>query len=439
MKSSIFSLGETFHERRASVYMLLLGTFMQTQINIGGYAGISETVLVALFPFLCLKNYSIFTEDKCATILYLLIIWIIGVVCSDLYNDIIISATVRGLTPPVSLLASIIVIYPLLRKNPNSLKWYLVGTFFSSIISIFIFQTGADVGNYEVLSGHVSAVEAVMGYKLFWVNRITSFISLPITGWYTVFPHKFSILLVLALAVFGLYEGGRSTFALGMVKVMLLAVGGHTAFTMRRMRKNVFPIMIIIGFVAIISKGIYATAAKSGWMGEAEYGKYEKQAEGKSLMEILMAGRTEFFIASSAIKDHPFIGHGSMAIDKDGYVLRFVQEYGTDEELRLVLYDRQRNGDRTIPAHSHIVLYWMWAGLAGLLPWIYILYLIISTIFRRIYVIPIYFGYIVVVGIGAIWNIFFSPFGMRMNMAVLISVCLLIRTIDHQQKRGFLR
>lgn len=431
---SAFSFGQTQVERRASKLMLLIGTFMFTQIRIGGYAAISEFILVAMAPFMLLNYLPILRRDQCSTFHTLVIIWILGAILSDLIHGIPLPMSMRGLTPAVSLFTGVLFMYVQLRRNPDSLKWYLLGSFISSIIAIFVFQTGADVGTADVLSGQKSKVEAVVGYKLFWVMRISLLASLPVMGWYRETPHLLSVMIAFLLALFGLYSGGRSTFANGMVKTFLIFMGGKTREKMLWIRHHWIFLVISLLVLAVAVKGVYKLAATSGWMGEKELEKYEKQAKGKSFLQTLMSGRMETFVALSAVKDSPWLGHGSCALDYNGYVKEFVLKYGAEEDIKMLLMGRETGNISPIPAHSHIVLFWMWAGIAGLIPWLYVLWLLVRTLFQRMHVMPMYYGYFALTIPGMLWGIFFSPFGLRLNMSALVATCLLVQTVSRQRR-----
>lgn len=431
----IFSLGQNREERKISKILFLIGLFTSTYINIGGYTSISELVLVMMMPIMLVKNFRFFVNDQCATIVWLLILWMVGVVVSDIYNHNSFPFFVRGFIPPLGMLSALIVIYPLLRKHPEGLRWILMGVALSNIISIFAFQSGAVQGSSEVLSGSVSASDAVIGYKLFWVGKLNEWLSLPIKGWYMSMPHGLNVAIAIFLSIFGLASGGRSAFMYGFVTVLFLFLGGKSRTHMTWLKKC-WPI-VLVAFLLLfpVIKFVYKEAATRGLMGDEEQDKYELQAKGHSALETLIAGRGEFFIALSAIKDKPLIGHGSHALDTKGYIIDHVSKYGMSKDLENAIRLEQIRGIRTIPAHSHIAEYWMWAGIAGLLPWLFILGLFARTLFTRMHVYPPYYGYLAIVLPSMFWHIFFSPLGSRIGMALTIAVCLVVRSMRYDQRR----
>lgn len=435
-RKNLFSFGNTPAERSASKWLFLIGLGSSTQINIGGYTAISELLLVLYMPFAMAKNWGLFSRDRCSTILWLLIIWGFGQLITDLSIGNYFAFMIRGLIPPVGIVSALVVIYPLLKCNPDGLKWILFATAISSVVSIFIFQPGAASGAGEVASGQMSAAEFIVGYKLFWVGKLNEWLALPVKGWYMSMPYGWNSAIAAFLAVFGLASGGRSSFLAAAVSTMMLIFGGKSSQKMMWLRRR-WPILVgLLIALMPMAKITYQYAASNGWMGEQEMEKYEDQSKGKTGLQTLMAGRGEFFIALMAIKDKPFFGHGSHALDTEGYQANFYQKYGMDEEsLKRILWREREFGVRTIPAHSHIAQFWMWAGIAGLVPWLFILTVIIKTLLMRMHVMPQYYGYLALVIPLELWAIFFSPLGSRINMALLIAVCLLVQTTELQQKK----
>ncbi len=435
-REDLFSFGSTHAERSASFWLFMIGLGSATQINVGGYTAISEFFLVALLPITLIKNYRFFAKDHCKTIVNLLLLWMAGVCLTDYVRGNYFVFFIRGFIAPLGTLAALVTIYPLLRRNPDALKWFLLGVAISGVVSIFIFQPGTIAGSSLVQSGEISASGAKMSYKLFWVGQLNDWLGLPIEGWYMKFPTLASVSIGLFLAVFALLTGGRSAFLVLFISSVLIMLCGRSQARMRSMGRHAIFVIICIVLLSPIVRIAYKEAATRGLMGVKEADKYEEQAKGSSVIEMLMKGRAEFFVSLMAIADKPFLGHGSFALDTKGYVLDYWVKYGADYEAirRLEINDRLY-GVRLIPAHSHITCYWMWAGIPGLLPWLYILYLLYMTLFKRAFVYPPYFGFFAIIIPNILWAIFFSPYGGRTNMGFLIAACLVVQTMERAQKQ----
>jgi len=429
----------TREQKQARILLFLIGLFSLTQIRIGGYIGISEFALLLSTPFILSKSLSTFRRDGTQTILLLGFLWFLGAVFADMRNGSPFESYIRGWAVPVCVTSGILIIYPLLKKYPHGLAWFILGVFLSSILSIFVFQPGTSVGRAAVQSGAISAAESIMDYKLFWINRIGQLITLPIKGWYLSVPYIYSIIGTLGMSIFALLEGGRSAFAVYAGSAFILLLGGKNQSRMSNIRKQ-FPIivMLIIG-IAFAMRGIYRYAAERGIMGETEKIKYEEQTLGGKggFMQMLRSGRGAFFIAADVALKHPIVGMGSHAIDRHGYVLQYVRKYGSDQSLKLVLDEIALTGGCVISGHSHIICFWLWHGIFGLIFWIYVLYQLTATFFTRLHVVPEFFGYFALTLPTYFWDIFFSPFGNRLNFCMLVCVCLLVRHIADESRKGY--
>ena len=165
-------------------------------------------------------------------------------------------------------------------------------------------------------------------------------------------------------------------------------------------------------------------------MSESEERKYERKTSGGKggFLAMLMSGRSEIFIAATAALDKPLIGHGSHAIDNNNYVADFLMKYGSDIDKKLY-YQSALDNIHRIPFHTQIVTFWMWHGLFGLLFWCYVLYLIVITLIRRMDVFPQLFGYFALVLPAIIWDMFFSPYGLRVRECAIFIMCLIVRNM----------
>lgn len=424
--------------KRASVFLFLIGLFSQTQINLGAKIGISELFCCLVAPFLFMTRYAIFKRDKVTLYFWLLIFWILGALLSDYINGSFLAQVIRGFSVPVTIFSLSVCIYYNLRRNPSGLKWLLFGIACSSVLSVFIFQRGA-AGDLAADGDAAAAVEAVVGYKLFWANMLMTWLTLPLFVAYLRLPRFYAIFIMVGLSLFNLFTGGRSMFLTSAFSLVLLVICGKKVESMRRVKK-VFPIIFVVLLcLGVTAKFAYEYAVKEGLMGEGEIAKYERQTQkGSDILSMLMSGRAEFFIGLIAALDKPLIGQGSQAFDYSGYIGDFLNKYGTEEEIQR--YTRQMinaNGlARTIPAHSHVICYWMWHGVTALIFWIYILYLSIMTFKNRLHYMPEWFGYLAITLPAFFWDYLFSPFGLRVNECALYCVLLYLTKLEKDWKRG---
>lgn len=426
--------------RRAAILLFWIGVFSMTQIRLVGKIGISEAVMTVIGPFLFFKDIEFYKRDGALPYFTFLILWILGALFSDLINHSPFIFMAKGLSAPIVMFGVSVCLYRLLRRNPLAHKWFFLGVAISMVISVFVFQRGvagdmADSGDFD------GAVERVVGYKLFWAGQLSLWLTLPVRGWYLSVPKAYSFGAVLFLAAYNLLTGARSFFLCCMFSALLIFIGGKHIRDMARVKRMFLAIMIILACVGMVAKSAYKYAASHGFMGEEEQAKYEKQSEkGSGALSMLMAGRSEFFVGAFAALDRPLVGFGSHALDFHGYWMQFVQKYGdsSDVEARTKAQRKadMKGGFTRIPAHSHIICFWMWHGVFGLLFWLYVMVLTIRTLQKRMSVMPEYFGYLALAIPGFMWNVMFSPLGDRVPECFMFCALLLLKKIARDQRNA---
>ena len=430
-------IGTTSTRRNGGTVFLLflIGLFSQTQISVGGKLGISELVMVVCAPFVFLKNITLFKRDGSLCYFWLIILWLLGALFVDFYTENYIPFMMKGIAVPITVFANSACIYVLLRKNFDNLKWLLLGIAISGVVSIFIFQRGT-AGDLADSLGMEAGIERVTGYKLFWVTQLTTWLTLPISGWYQKVPKTYSIPAILFLSAFNLASGGRSAFLVMAVSLLLITFAGKTREALKFIKKHIVFMLVLLCLMGVVAKMTYQFAAKQGLMGDAEEIKYEHDTEqGSSALQLLMSSRGGTFVGLWAALDKPILGHGSVALDTHGYVLDFSSKYGTLEAYKQIEETRRQFGARVIPAHSHIINFWMWHGIFGLVFWLYVIVMTSKTLFSRMHIYPPWFGYLAVTIPAFFWDVLFSPLGLRVNAATLFVVMLLVAKLNRDQHR----
>lgn len=410
----------TREKRRAGLWLLLIGMFSVTQIRVGFSIGISEIFVYIAAPFLFLKNYAILKRHGMLPYIYMGMAVSFACVVSGLYNRSSVFFIFKGLASTYPLFAFVVVLHHLLIRNMNGHRWLYLGTALSFIINIFIFQTSYELDTYAQGSSH--AAEAIMSGPIFWIGRLTGLLSLPYKGWFLQTPLLYSVLMPVAIAVFsmGTSESGRAAALAALGGAFIVIFCGKSQSRMRRFCRN-FWVIVCIGLVALFClTAVYKFAGSHGMLNEKATAKFEKQTRGGgSMLRILMAGRSEFFIGVMAALDKPVIGHGPWAIDDGHYQEEFLTKYGDEEDYRFFLGARQHQAREGlsyvnyIPTHSHIGSFWLWFGVVGLMYWAYIVYMLIRFLHREIAAVPQWFGVLAMGAPSLLWALFFSGFGYR--------------------------
>ena len=302
-----------------------------------------------------------------------------------------------------------------------------------------MFQKAVELNMYAGGVSGEKAVESIMGGPIFWISRLSPFVNLPSTGWYLQTPWAYSILAPLFMAAFSMLTttSGRAAALSALGMVALCIIGGKRQQKMKKICKHFWWLVAI----AVIGIGLaniaYRYAAEHNLLGEKARAKYEGQTKrGKDVLSVLMGGRGESFVGLFACIDNPFIGFGPWALDDKGYYEDFLAKYGAAEDYEVYLKSRMdmaRLGIseriRLIPAHSHIVAFWLWYGIFGLVFWVYVIFVLLRYLRQDCYAIPQWFFW-VACGIPAtLWHIFFSPMGTRTGIPMLIVACLITRQV----------
>lgn len=424
--------------KKGSLTALLIGMWSLTQVNVIGFLGISELVIYLIAPFVFMKNWSLYKKDGMGALFLLLFLTMISCIISGWHNQSGLVETLKCFATVYGFFACITVIYPMLRRNPGNLKWLVIGGAISTVISVFIFQPGsAYVG---AINDRLSLQESVMGYALFWPSQINTWTTLPIKAFYLQVPVLYSLAVPFANALFALLStsSGRSSFLVGMFGLLLLFTAGKTRKSLNRIKRRFWGLVVLVFVGGLFFATVYKHAAKQGLLGEAAQTKYETQilskGRGEGILAILMGGRLEFFIGATACLKHPILGCGPKAEDKEGLIDYFFEKYGTYDDL--VMLEKQHAKDlaegkyyRHIPAHSHIISFWLWYGIIGGILWVYILMLLFKTLKNYLGAVPQWVGYLALVIPGATFAVFFSPFGDRLGKAVLVCACFVAKNV----------
>lgn len=422
----------------AKLLLFLIGLGSQTEIQFVGSIGISELILFLTGPFVFFLDYRQLRADGFMPFVWLSILTCVGCVLSSVINHTHWVLLLKGLASPYSVFVATIVFHRLLRKDFSALKWFVFGVFISSIVSIFVFQQATyTVHGGEFLEGS-EATNAVVSNPLFWSSRISSLLMLPINMWYVSTPYIYSASMPFVAAVIKILfsaSSGRSAALCSFLAGFYIAIAGKSVRRMRRVGRNFLLVLVGLFALLMIGKQVYVYAAKNNYLGEKARDKYYKQTQGSSsILKIIMGGRLEFFTALRACLDRPIVGFGSKPRDTKGYYEEMLRKYGNEADYDFYVRLKMSRAERgieihTIPSHSHLASFWLQYGIVGLIFWLYVLGSFLRYFTRYAYGIPQWYGFCVLGITNFIWDIFFSPFGGRISIAVLMSCILFARAV----------
>jgi hypothetical protein len=398
---------------------------------------ITEAIALVMFPCILLDEYRYMKRNGITTYFWLAVLVVIGCAISCWVNHCSFQQSLRGLATTGIFVCAIVVGHWMLRKNLNCYKWFLVGTALSCILNIFIFQNAAEVTGATGMAGGpggMAVAEEIINNEYLFLTRFGPLSALPTKAFYLHTPMWWDVIIIGIVGLLPILNSvsGRSA-ALGTLGFIgLLLLGGKSMRTMKRVTKH-FITLLCLGIVFVFAaKAFYSYAAKSGLMGDESLKKYEDQTEGgEDILSLLMGGRMEVFCGLFACLDHPIVGFGPWAVDNDGYIDDYMAKYGTDEDLRIMAAtEKYRAGKaRLIPGHSHIIGFWLWYGIFGLILWLYILYILFRFLRQDCYAIPQWYAWLACAIPGFLWDIFFSPFGDRFSRPMFFVAILLARAV----------
>ena len=414
---------------KSSSLMFLLGLGSMTKVFFLGTIALSEVVIFFLAPFLLLKNFSRMRYEGFLSYIYMLMIMTIGLFISSAWNHTPYTFILKQFAIFYGFFAYYIVFYCLLRDNFKGLGWFFFGVFISGIITIWILNPKADVSTTGFAYVAKAAAEDVIHGPLFWIGKVRGLSELPIVAAYLKTPIGYSVLAPIFFVAFTMFStiSGRAQSMCVLLGGMMIFIAGKSRARMRKIGRHLI-LMVVVGmFILLLYKVTYSYAASNGYLGEDARVKYEQQTNrGEGVFSMLVAGRTEFFIALTAIIDHPIIGFGPRAEDTRGYTESFILKYGTEADIRGYYYMLQfvNLGLRaSIPSHSHIMGAWLGCGIAGLVFFLWVFYKFYQHFRYNISAIPQWYGYFALTIPSVTWSILFNPFGDRYVLPLLM-VCI---------------
>ena len=413
-------------------FAFIVGLFSVTQVRVLGTFAISEFLIFVTIIYLLLQNPRpfrvMFQNKRMIVLLVLCLLWMCSTFFSDQINGNDLIDSLKGLGGIVPLFFCFIFFYWLLYDNLSVIYFYIWGAAISFVISLFVFIPSA-LEYTLVASGADSLLEvAGLGPRLF-AAAIGGFVSIISFKFYPKHPYIVCIVRLIN-SFYALLKGSRGSFLLGLLITFIFVYFAHYSnkrFLNRNLittiQKQIPIIMIIAIIVGIVAKNIYSYSAEQGYLGDTQKEKYEKQTRSKIG---LFSGRGEFVSAYLAIKDAPWFGHGSYALDENGYAIEAAEITGNTDNIDLLAATQ---GKELIPTHSHLTGSWVQNGILAALFWIYSLFLIFQFLTKYFYICPIYMGYTIPASLGALWNILFSPFSNRPVLGVFFAFIIIM--MDH--------
>ena len=421
-----------------ALWLFLLGLGSGLRIHLIGLISFGELATFVLAPFLHLNHREEFKRAGFTPFFRLIFLVIAGTLISSFYNHTWMFASIKQCAVWYSIYSFSVVLFLLLKDDFKGLGWLALGSFLASIVIIWAFNptllVDQSVGSVEM--GNQTAEEVVSGVR-FWNTRITSLLRLPVvSACFLQLPLAYPLIALpmSAFASFFLSVSGRSDGLISLFAAFLIAFVGKSRKRMMILGRHMMLFLVSLAVLAMVAKSVYKYAATNGWLGYAAREKYHKQTSGgDSMLRLLMGGRSEFFIGMRAALDHPIMGFGCQAQDRQGYWADFLFKYGEIEDYQLYLRLTKRSATRgfmpQIPVHSYLVGFWGNAGIMGLVFCIYIFYLVYVFFKRYACVVPHWYGFFACSIPSLMWGMFFSPYGHGIASPLLFTCLIMVKAV----------
>lgn len=411
--------------------LFLMGLFSQTQVRLIAFMDITELFCYIAGPIFFLMDLNSLRKHGFGSFLGVWALCTLGCCISSFFNNCAFPVFIRGVGAPIAVFCLACTFHHFLQKDFLSFKWYFLGAAISSVVSIFVFQRGTSrmIGG-EDLAGDL-AVQATVGYSLFWLSQCQTWMQLPVQMNYLKTHKGYIVFVAIFIGIFAIMNAGnRSMFAVSFLTLLLVCIGGKTSRSQAFFKKH-FLLLLIAGLVVFpVFMYTYKSLAQQGCLGEASQKKYLDQTrQGSSLVDMLRSGRAGFFIGVNAALDKPIIGFGPWAHDYYGYEIEYFQKYGTEEDIKYYIEQSKEGRIGLIPAHSFLIGFWVWYGILGLICMLYMGRLYITTLCKRLQAIPELYGYFAFALPSVLWAWLFSPFGRRTGATLLMVLCLFARAV----------
>lgn len=390
--------------KSSSILLLFYAIGSVIIIPLVGQLTLSEVIVALSIPFLQYKK--LINEY---TILKPLVIGSLALLAGQIISDIINRSALKDFSRGTALILisffSTIFLVSQLSKNKPNILYYI---FFIFIIQLFF---GYDGGGFDI-------VETGDNYFKFRfapaLNMITMLLS---CLFYKRNRNIHAVLILFLNAIISILFAARSN---GLI---FLIAGFGLFFKIKSKHINARKIigyaflsiiLLYLGYIVYANQVVY-----HDFGGINSKNQFALMRNIYNPFELLIYGRTDFFVTLQAIFNRPIIGYGSWAKDPGGYYTNLLN----------VLSGGLINVDTGyIPIHSIFLGTWATAGIIGLIATLYIFVSLFKKAFS-IYKMKKFVEHlplIIVLTIDMLWAFLFSPLSLLRSSFPLFAAIIII-------------
>lgn len=385
-------------ERRKDFLTILVAIISGIKFRYLGtfYAG--EIFLYIMLFFISWRP--LFNNQYASNLFKLALLWLLSAYITDIWTNNSTTNTLKGEFNIIFFLAQFPGVYWLLYDKPKRFLYFLIAVGVVSIPNLYLFGPEVDESDFGMMGENIWLYYALVPIAigciswLYYKGKITA----PI-----------ATIMMLCFGIFMLFHNSRNVFLTMTLSAILLyqidrSKGQPFYRRVSMFRVRIVNIFIMLFLGALIVNSVYESLASRHILGEYAYQKYQTQIQADNILE---GGRAETFMGIELIRRKPIIGYGSYAMDKGD---KFHKEFASASGKKY----RRPFKERRMPAHSHIVGAWMWNGIGGGIFWLYVL-LLMWRVFRSGAMLTesALLPGILMTFTARIWEILFSPFGLR--------------------------
>ena len=395
----------------ADMLTIIVGVTTSFTFEMVGTVPVAEGIMLVLLPVLLAVRGSRLNRPIVRLVFALLALWLVNQILTDIYRETATRDWIRGDAAIVFFAMDLMFLVILLGENTR--------------------RTIAFVASYSIgslLAARFQPTELTLAepWKFGYANGVNTLAVLAGAYLYHKRRYVLTACVLGGVTAINLLQNYRSPVLNILVAVALtIPIVPERVGNLRLTpRKGSIARIVFLAATAmlagVIAQGLVHFVTKGGFISEDAQAK-NKQQSGSGI-GMLLAGRPEILVSSRAILEHPILGYGSWARDfKYAEMLSDIQEaHGIQTDLT----DLEQNQQGLIPAHSHLMGAWIWAGIFGAVFWGYIFWLSLKGIIRLTAVtLPFNFLHAFLL-VAMVWTILFSPFGLNMRIvdAMLIVI-----------------
>lgn len=407
-----------FLDKKYSFGLCLLvfcvGALTQFDVTLIARVPLAEVLAFGSTPFLLRGVGFGRISHRLAPVVWVLLIWSVGIVLSDLVNGFIFERFIRAFMKPLFCGCWMLFFIGVLMRDFRALIFYPLG------------QVLATVQNYLAPRSFNAEYMQAGGYEAvaFGVMPIISSVCLVFAVLMYRKSRLWAVVAFLATATALLVIGApRSSAALSILNTGIIFYiwwtrsGARRSYRLSKGRLFALGSLGLVGCLSLYYAYVYAAGA--GWLGEVQYAKLIDQQDtifGSSPLGLILGGRTFVFAAILGIIDQPLLGHGSwtgwMMSD---YFLEAVSMVGTNTADLQRLTDAGGGG---MAGHSVLFQAWLENGLLSAIALCVIAYWVAREFLLLIQRDNRITPWVVFLTTNFTWSFLFSPFGVGMRMVI---------------------